>query len=484
MEIQEINVGLVANDGTGDKLRPAFIKINQNFLNVLTAVNALEAIIDEPPGTVVGGVEVYSPTKAYKPGMETYVFYVNKVYYYVSEEETTGVIPGTNALVWQETSWSKFYHVQNSDFKLTGYPGTIVSLNAGVLNLHTEAYYKKNMFTIYSGGETTREITFRGLVEGGLSFDLFRYEHQAFFYVAENDLNTYVFKETVLFRTGKGDITLKAGDWMSMNYANFAVMDGATQYAGYWYLVNTSYNTPIEGLTPEFQMTEGGLFQYKITGAATWNTIFDINSYIPSGIDAAIAHANTTHGVTNAGGFRGGQGSAAGAGAALGKSATTVKGLDVIDAIQLGTGNNEEEKSLKVYQYLLMNSDGMIPAERIGNQISRGVIVSTSPERVVSPLYMFYIGKTTLNNVTFILPSAVGVMNQLIIFAMGGQESGYAMTVERSGDDLIYWKGTGYGGITTDVNGFWFALVSDGVKYHVVMDAGILIANMIAVISE
>ena len=31
MAFQEINVGLVANDGTGDDLREAFIKINQNF---------------------------------------------------------------------------------------------------------------------------------------------------------------------------------------------------------------------------------------------------------------------------------------------------------------------------------------------------------------------------------------------------------------------------------------------------------------------
>lgn len=31
MAIQLINVGNIANDGTGDDLREAFIKVNQNF---------------------------------------------------------------------------------------------------------------------------------------------------------------------------------------------------------------------------------------------------------------------------------------------------------------------------------------------------------------------------------------------------------------------------------------------------------------------
>jgi len=34
MTIQTINVGLAANDGTGDDLREAFIKVNQNFQNL------------------------------------------------------------------------------------------------------------------------------------------------------------------------------------------------------------------------------------------------------------------------------------------------------------------------------------------------------------------------------------------------------------------------------------------------------------------
>ena len=34
MAIQTINIGQVANDGTGDDLREAFIKVNNNFLEL------------------------------------------------------------------------------------------------------------------------------------------------------------------------------------------------------------------------------------------------------------------------------------------------------------------------------------------------------------------------------------------------------------------------------------------------------------------
>lgn len=46
MAIQTINVGVLANDGTGDDLREAFIKVNQNFDDLdlrLTTTTAIEA---------------------------------------------------------------------------------------------------------------------------------------------------------------------------------------------------------------------------------------------------------------------------------------------------------------------------------------------------------------------------------------------------------------------------------------------------------
>lgn len=41
MAIQTINVGNIPNDGTGDDLREAFVKVNQNFADVDTRVNAV-----------------------------------------------------------------------------------------------------------------------------------------------------------------------------------------------------------------------------------------------------------------------------------------------------------------------------------------------------------------------------------------------------------------------------------------------------------
>ena len=54
MAVQMINVGRLANDGTGDDLREAFIKINQNF--------QLFEFIDNPAGRNLGsnGAEVFA----------------------------------------------------------------------------------------------------------------------------------------------------------------------------------------------------------------------------------------------------------------------------------------------------------------------------------------------------------------------------------------------------------------------------------------
>ena len=42
MAIQTINIGNIANDGTGDDLREAFIKVNNNFSELNNNVTAIE----------------------------------------------------------------------------------------------------------------------------------------------------------------------------------------------------------------------------------------------------------------------------------------------------------------------------------------------------------------------------------------------------------------------------------------------------------
>ena len=87
---------------------------------------------------------------------------------------------------------------------------------------------------------------------------------------------------------------------------------------------------------------------------------------------AAGYNANTENGGavgTNAWTWNGG---AVGAGAkttngfAGGENAVCENNGRYIDAIQLGTGTNIEEKTLQVYTYRMMNADGTIPYERYG----------------------------------------------------------------------------------------------------------------------
>lgn len=56
MAIQDINVGLLANDGTGDDLREAFIKINQNFDDLDLRVLGVTDITAENIGDAGYGV--------------------------------------------------------------------------------------------------------------------------------------------------------------------------------------------------------------------------------------------------------------------------------------------------------------------------------------------------------------------------------------------------------------------------------------------
>lgn len=54
MAIQTINVGVIANDGTGDDLREAFIKANQNFDDLDLRVSSVVDITGENIGTGFG----------------------------------------------------------------------------------------------------------------------------------------------------------------------------------------------------------------------------------------------------------------------------------------------------------------------------------------------------------------------------------------------------------------------------------------------
>lgn len=56
MTIQTINVGVLANDGTGDDLREAFIKVNQNFDDLDLRLTTTTAVVAQNVGATGQGV--------------------------------------------------------------------------------------------------------------------------------------------------------------------------------------------------------------------------------------------------------------------------------------------------------------------------------------------------------------------------------------------------------------------------------------------
>ena len=116
----------------------------------------------------------------------------------------------------------------------------------------------------------------------------------------------------------------------------------------------------------------------------------------------SISNIGTKHGVIDLGGFYGGEGAVVGStGAAIGKNSTAFTGGAVgegaktsigfaggynaeagvwneshtaftgIDAIQLGTGNNKTQKTLQVYDHMLMDADGNVPQSALMNILNK-----------------------------------------------------------------------------------------------------------------
>ena len=87
-----------------------------------------------------------------------------------------------------------------------------------------------------------------------------------------------------------------------------------------------------------------------------------------------------------------GQGAIAGDGFCGGYEAqTTVNddGVTHIDAIQLGTGTNSNEKTLQVYDYQLMRANGRIPIERMGVTVSESQTIVFSSDYQTEIDYVF-----------------------------------------------------------------------------------------------
>lgn len=208
---------------------------------------------------------------------------------------------------------------------------------------------------------------------------------------------------------------------------------------------------------------------------------FDITEYQ---FKKAICHTVEHHGVSIAGGFYGGSESSTGAGVSLGSNAHCKDDSGLwIDAIQLGTGINRKPRTLQIYNYQLLDEDGIIPAERLpgGNSTinSRKAIILSDIATVVTPEYKVYVAKPVDNNVSFVLPAPQIVNNLSFTFKLINDDTGFAMTIERSGDSVINVNGEEWLGITSDQLGFWVTITAIGDTYYVIQSSDITVDNNI-----
>ncbi len=127
------------------------------------------------------------------------------------------------------------------------------------------------------------------------------------------------------------------------------------------------------------QATQGGAVGYNST--ATDGGAVGVNAFTQDGGAVGMsAHAKNGGAVgqgsetTNGGAV--GESAVAGDGFAGGKNAQATKNDEPIDAVQLGTGVNQNQKTLQVYSYQLMDSTGHIPNDRMPTKSDKTTYLS------------------------------------------------------------------------------------------------------------
>lgn len=103
MSKQTINVGSTANDGTGDTLRAACIKINSNFTEVYDTAQSSFTKANTTYDFVLSTLPVEVPTQSVgKAGDEQgMISYDSQYIYYCTEGYDGGV-----SNVWKRVAWS------------------------------------------------------------------------------------------------------------------------------------------------------------------------------------------------------------------------------------------------------------------------------------------------------------------------------------------------------------------------------------------
>ena len=95
-------------------------------------------------------------------------------------------------------------------------------------------------------------------------------------------------------------------------------------------------------------------------------------------------------------GFAGGQNATTSLGAALGYNAKTVNASgSAIDAVQLGTGTNQNEKTLQVYGHQLMDANGKIPNDRLSGIQSTTATPEEIEQTITDETGLYYVTAET-----------------------------------------------------------------------------------------
>ena len=113
----------------------------------------------------VAGLTPYNAGTEYTGGLNYVVGWASKAWLFVSDDDHTGVTPGTNSAVWQEINVNSLVHQQNTDTAL-GY-GTsnqvtaselrnfLDAVNAPVAILHSE------FLTLFQGGTLVKDVVYK-----------------------------------------------------------------------------------------------------------------------------------------------------------------------------------------------------------------------------------------------------------------------------------------------------------------------------------
>ena len=219
---------------------------------------------------------------------------------------------------------------------------------------------------------------------------------------------------------------------------------------------------------------------FNINGTVVWFCLTETQ------IKQILCHGLSNHGIGVSGGFYGGKNSILyGKGVAIGQDAQVIPAElgTSINAIQIGEGINSEHKTLKIFEWLLLDEYGIIPKERLPEFDLGDVNIDPLSAERKSKVYTHgvytidakiekHLIDTTAGHVDLVLPKASDIDGLGFYFRLFKQGvDSFAFKVERSQDDKIIIDGSEWFGVSLDEVGEWFYIVSANDNYYLMSES-------------